>query len=61
MKRRFADLILFCIVTTLFMYGMYKVQEYEEEQEKICEDKGMILVRPYQDSPYCTEGTREDL
>lgn len=45
---------LFCTVS-------YFVQMHEQSQEDICSEKGMVIVRPIQDKPYCVVGSRVGL
>ena len=50
--------LIYVMLACAFVFVGLKMTEYDNSQHKKCEDKGMILVKPWRDKPYCAIGTR---
>lgn len=46
---------------SLFFAVLALIGKHEESQAKVCSDKGMVIVRPFQGRVYCAAGSREGL
>lgn len=55
------NIIIWILCIYLLFYIMYLAEVCENKKEKVCEDKGMILINPHQGKSYCSFGSREGL